>query len=121
VTEADTPARAELRPSTLWHEAHPAAPTRSPFVPLLLLAIALVAWLGFQAVQQVRDREQLGALRKALEPQEAAAQKVRASLDAVAIGTAKLAADGNASARAVIEELRKRGITVNAAGASKPQ
>ena len=45
----------------------------------------------------------------------------RASLDALAVGTARLAADGNASARAVIEELRKRGVTVNAAGASKPQ
>jgi hypothetical protein len=48
------------------------------------------------------------------------ARKARASLDALAVGTARLA-DGNASARAGIEELRKRGVTVNAAGASKPQ
>jgi len=121
VSEVDAPVPRELQPDALWREGRPPAPTRGPFLPLLLLAIALIAWLGFQAVQQLRDREQLGALRTALEPQEIAARKVRASLDALAVGTARLAADGNASARAVIEELRKRGVTVNAAGASKPQ
>jgi len=121
VTDVDSPARSERRPDPLWRDGHLPAPTRGPFLPVLLLAIALIAWLGFQAVEQARDKEQLGALRKVLEPQEAAAQKVRASLEAVATGTAKLAADGDASARAVIEELRKRGITVNAAGASRPR
>jgi hypothetical protein len=37
---------------------------------------------------------------------------VRASLDAVATATAELAAGGNANARAIVDELAKRGITI---------
>ena len=94
---------------------------RSPFAPMLLLAIAFVAWLGFQATQQIGERRQLAELQTSLDPQEIAARKVRTSLDAVATSTAKLAADGDASARVIVEELRKRGITINnASGAAKP-
>jgi hypothetical protein len=93
---------------------------RSAFLPLLLLASALVAWLGFQCFQQIGERQQLAALQSSLDAQEAPAKKVRASLDAVATATAKLASAGNANARVVVEELRKRGVTINAdSGAQK--
>lgn len=39
--------------------------------------------------------------------------KVRATLDALALETRKLADAGNANARVVVDELRKRGITIN--------
>ena len=93
----------------------------SAFVPTLLLALALVGWLAFQTTQILRERQQLSIARTSLEPQEQAATKIRSSLDAVAASTAKLAGDGNANARIIVEELRKRGVTINpAAGASKP-
>jgi hypothetical protein len=99
----------------------PSAGRQSAFVPVLLLALAFVAWLGFQCVQQIGERQQLTALQASLDAQEAAAKKVRASVDAVATATAKLAAEGNANARVVVEELRKRGVTINAnGGAPKP-
>lgn len=88
---------------------------RSPFVPLLLPTLALAAWLGFQTWQLAREREQLA---RALSSQEAsvdAARKLRGSLDAVAAATARLAEGGNANARVIVEELRKRGITINPA------
>jgi hypothetical protein len=87
---------------------------------MLLLALALVAWLTFQAVQLVSERQQLEIAQANLEQQEQGATKLRASLDAVATSMAKLAAEGNANARVIVEELRKRGITINPAG-SKPQ
>jgi regulatory protein YycI of two-component signal transduction system YycFG len=98
-----------------------ASATSSVFIPTLLMALAFVAWLAFQATQQLTERQQLAVAQTNLEPQEQAATKLRASLDAIAVATAKLAADGNANARAIVEELRKRGVTINADAASKPR
>ena len=102
-------------------EAAEQAPARSAFVPTLLLAIALVAWLAFQATQLVRERQQLSRSADSLKPQQAAATKIRADLDAVATSTAKLAADGNSSAQVIVEALRKRGVTINPQAASTPK
>ena len=95
----------------------PAGP--SPFVPLLLLSLAFVGWLGFQVYQQWRDRQLLLQVEANLGPRELAATKVRTSLDAVATATAKLAADGNANARNIVEQLRQHGVTINPGGAAK--
>ena len=90
-------------------------------MPSLLLAMALVAWLAFQSWQLVAERQQLGQLRLGQDPTVDAASKLRASLDAVASGTAKLADAGNSNARTIVEELRKRGITINSEGTGKPR
>jgi hypothetical protein len=92
----------------------------SVFVPALLLSVALVAWLGFQTAQQVMERRQLTALETALQPQAQAATQLRGSLDALATATARLAADGNVLARSLVDELRRRGITINPPRAAAP-
>ena len=91
----------------------PAAMPRSPFVPMLLGAVALAAWFAFQTQQLMRERSQLSALRTTQEAQVEAATKLRGSLDAMAAATAKLADGGNVNAKLLVEELRKRGITIN--------
>ncbi len=91
----------------------------SAFVPMLLLALALVAWLGFQAFQQFSERQQLAQMQGSIDVQEQAATKLRSSLDAVATATAQLASNGNTTARVLVEELRKRGVTINAPGTPK--
>ncbi|MDP1691250.1 MAG: hypothetical protein Q8L49_04730 [Burkholderiaceae bacterium] len=93
---------------------HPHAPSgRNPFVPLLLPSRALTVWLGFQTLQLLRERGQFAAVRTAQEAQVEAATKLRASLDALASETQRFSDAGNPSARLLIDELRKRGITVN--------
>jgi hypothetical protein len=120
--EADVSSRPSVLPGASGRvPATSSAGLRSAFLPLMLFAVALVAWLGFQCIQQISERQQLAAMQGTLDAQEAAAKKVRASLDAVATATAKLAAAGNANAGVVVEELRKRGVTINAdSGAPKP-
>jgi hypothetical protein len=93
--------------------------SRSVFVPWLL-AFAFVVWLGFQTYQLLSERQQLKLLRVGQDANLDAANKVRGSLDAVATSTAKLASEGNANARVIVEELRKRGITINPDDAAKP-
>jgi hypothetical protein len=97
------------------------APQRSGFVPMLLLALGMTGWLGFQSAQLLLERQQLATAQAALDPQVQGAAKVRAALDAVATATAKLAAEGNPNARAIVDQLRQRGITINAPAAlAKP-
>lgn len=92
----------------------------SLFLPALLFAVAFTGWLGFQTVQLAGERQALANARANLDPMELNATKLRTALDALATATAKLASDGNANARAIVDELRKRGVTINPAGAPKP-
>lgn len=86
---------------------------KSPFLPLLMLTTALLLWFAFQTYQLWAERQQLALLRASQDVQVEAAGKVRASLDAVATTTARMADAGNVNARVLVEELRKRGITIN--------
>jgi uncharacterized protein HemX len=95
--------------------------TGSAFVPALLLALAFVLWLAFQAVQLVHEQQQLNAATANLQSQAQVATKLRAALDALATSTARLAADGNANARVIVDELRKRGVTINPPGTPRSQ
>lgn len=83
------------------------------FAPLLILMLALATWTGFQTYQLLREKQALAALRTNQEPTIQQAQKVRQTLDQLATETQKLADAGNPNARLVVEELRKRGVTIN--------
>ena len=108
--------------ATATHAAPHVAPRLyGLFLPHLLTSLALVGWLGFQAFQQFGERQQLATLDAAIAPQEQAAQKLRNSLEAIATATAKLANDGNANAQVVVDQLKKRGVTINAPAASAAQ
>ena len=90
-----------------------AARQQSGFVPMLLLTLAVGVGLAFQTAQLLTERQQLAAAQATLDVQLQGATKLRAALDGLATATAKLATEGNANARVVVEELRKRGITIN--------
>lgn len=85
----------------------------TPFVPLLLLVIGLLIWAGAQMAQLLTEHSTLKTLLSNQAQPFAASQKLRVQLDAVAAGTQRLSDQGNQNARLVVEELRKRGITIN--------
>jgi len=109
----------ELMFSERVSDAPPAHRRYGAFLPALLVSLAVVASLGFQCFQLVREQQRLESAMSSLETQQQTAVKLRASLDAVATATARLAADGNANARIVVEELRKRGVTITPQGEAK--
>jgi hypothetical protein len=92
----------------------------SPFAPMLILLLGMVAWSGFQLQHLMTEADALAAARAGQETQVQQAQKVRQALDAVANETRKLADAGNANARTVVDELRKRGVTINPATGAQP-
>jgi len=86
---------------------------RGPFVPLLLGGVALAAWFGLQAWLLVEERTALQTTHASQQQTVDNAAKLRQSLDAIAADTQRLADSGNPNARLLVEELRKRGVTIN--------
>jgi hypothetical protein len=102
-----------------------AAPRRpdllSPFVPLLLLAVSLLTWFAFQSWQLAAERQQLQKLAANLQPQIEQANQRRMALDRLALATRQLAGQGNANARVIVDELRRRGVTINQSPPPPPE
>ncbi len=95
------------------HPASTGSSSPGPFLPLTLFGGALVYWLGFQTWQLVVERGQLDqAFASQTRTMENAAQ-FRARLDKIARETQLLADKGNPNAKLLVEELRKRGVTIN--------
>ena len=86
--------------------------SRDPWPAVALITITVVAWLAFQTVQFVREREALHTVKTAQEPTLEQAQKLRAQLDSIARSTLKLAEQGNSGAALIIEDLARRGVTI---------
>jgi hypothetical protein len=84
-----------------------------PFVPLLLGGLALLAWFGVQSWLLLEEKSALQASHTSQQQTVENATKLRQSLDAIAADTQRLADSGNPNARLLVEELRKRGITIN--------
>lgn len=100
-----------------------AAAGRSAFVPLLIVLLTATGWAGFQFYQLRQEAVALKALHANQDNPIQQAQRVRQTLDSLAAQTKRLADGGNPNARAVVDELGRRGITINpqpAASAAKP-
>lgn len=129
----DAPVEAAERPRRMTRDDMPddladdldAAPAGavSAFWPLLLLASSWLVWMGYHTWQLERDRQSLASLRTQLEQPYARSAQLRQALDTLAADTKRLADAGNPSARLVIDELKRRGVTIDpsAAGASAPK
>lgn len=96
-----------------------AEPVRGAFLPGLLVALALVVRLAFQAHPLLTERQPLKVLRLHQETAMETATKLRGSLDAVATRIARFAGEGNANARVIVEERRKRGVAISPNDAAK--
>lgn len=86
---------------------------RRLFIPVLILALAFFAMMAVQSFQLVRQHETLVARRATQESAVQELLKTRQQLNALAEKTARLADAGDANARAIVDQLRRDGITIN--------
>lgn len=93
---------------------------RSPFIPFLILALSVTGWAAFQTTQLLRERDALEAARSSQERPMENSKKLRDQLDGIARETQLLANKGNAGAMLIVDELKKRGITINPEPPSTP-
>lgn len=85
----------------------------NPFVPLLLATVGLLGWFVLQSWLLMDERATLRDAHASQQQTVENATKLRQSLDALAADTQRLADSGNPNARVLVEELRRRGITIN--------
>jgi len=83
------------------------------FIPLCLLAASWLLWVIFQMTMLITEGSNLRMLKANQENTVQQATKVRAQLDSIAAKTAELANKGNPGAKTIVEELKKRGVTIN--------
>ncbi len=88
------------------------APALRGYLPVLLLALALVIWFGFQLLQTLKTRDNLVNSINSQEPQIQAANKIKTSLSALASGTKQLSIQGNPNATQIVNALAQRGINI---------
>ena len=112
-TETSAASSGERRHSEGRHRDREHREAKSPFLPILVLSLAFLAWSIFQATILVIESNALVKTRENQELQKKNADKVRQALDALARDTARLSDRGNAGARLIVDELRKRGVTIN--------
>jgi hypothetical protein len=89
-------------------------------LPVSLVAFVVFLFLAFQFTQVMRDRD---AMHQALAQQDKPmedVQKLQAQLNSLAIGTQKLADNGDKDAKAIIDRMNKLGISVNMPPAGTP-
>jgi hypothetical protein len=110
----DTPPQRSSRSRTASPTERSPAAAHSPFVPLLLGGLALMGWLGWQTLQLVSERNALQGAHAAQQQTVDNAAKLRASLDALAADTQRMALAGNPSAKLLVDELARRGVTITA-------
>jgi hypothetical protein len=87
--------------------------------PVSLIAFVVFIMLAFQTSQLLRERDALHAAKTQQDKPLVDSQKVQAQLDALALGTKKLADQGNKDAQAIIDRMKQAGITVNGAQGAK--
>ena len=92
----------------------------NPWTAVALLTIAVVAWLSFQTVQQIRERTALQNVRTAQEAALERAQKIRTQFDTITKKTLELAQQGNAGAALIVDELARRGVTITPSSSAGP-
>lgn len=120
---ATSPVSSPARSSRRAASQSPPHPRRAleAFAPLTLICLAVLGWMSFQTWQLFNDRQALRAAHANLQTTVDNAAKLRGSLDALAADTQRLAEAGNASARVLVEELKKRGVTINPNPAAVPK
>jgi hypothetical protein len=89
---------------------------RSPYLPLLIVLVAIALYFAFQTLELVRARGQLAQVRAGQTAALSAGAKIHAQFDALAGGTAVLAQQGDPDAKAIAAEFGRRGFNFRIPG-----
>ena len=79
-------------------------------IALILVVITLLLMAVFRTVETLDYRDALYARRAAQESAIAEGEKLRRQLEAIATQTEQLAADGDGTAKSVLDTLRRQGV-----------
>ncbi len=84
------------------------------WLPVVIVAASFFVLMAFEVGYTIHDRDALAEQQRLQEPTVQEAAKLRHKLEALARTTAQLAADGNEGAKAVVDQMKRQGITLSA-------
>jgi len=87
----------------------------TPWPLLAMLVAACLCWFGFQGWQLQREYGNLLEIRARSEAPLEQARKRRAQLESIMARTYELARKGNPRATLILQELARRGVSINPA------
>ena len=82
-------------------------------LPVILVVVALFVLMAFETGQTIHDRGALSDLRRSQEPTVQEGIKLRQQLETLASKTAQLAAEGDEGAKAVVDQMKGQGVSLN--------
>jgi len=85
-------------------------------LPVFLLSFVVTLFLGFQTTLLVGDHSALKVARAQQDKPLEQLAKVKAQVNALAVGTLHLSKDGNKDAQVIIADLKKAGVDVSDQG-----
>jgi len=83
------------------------------WLPVLIVAASFFALMVFETGYTIHDRDALAEQQRLQEPALQDAIKLRQKLEMLAGKTAQLAADGDEGAKAIVEQMKRQGITLS--------
>ena len=87
---------------------------RGWWLPVLIVVVSFFVLMAFETGYAIHDRDGLGEQQRLQEPAMQEAIKLRQKLETLAGKTAQLAADGDEGAKAVVDQMKRQGITLSA-------
>jgi hypothetical protein len=84
------------------------------WLPVLIVAVSFFVLMAFETGYAIHDRDALADQQRLQEPAVQEAIKLRQKLEGLAGKTAQLAADGDEGAKAIVDQMKRQGITMAA-------
>jgi len=81
-------------------------------IALVLIVISTLLMGVFRSVELVEERRSLSETRNQQDRAVEEAAKLRRQFDALAAGVVRPAAEGNGNAKTIVDEMRRRGVTL---------
>ena len=82
------------------------------WLPVVIVVVSFFALMAFETGYTIHDRDALAEQQRLQEPAVQEAIKLRQKLEALARNTAQLAADGDEGAKAIVDQMKRQGITM---------
>jgi hypothetical protein len=82
------------------------------WLPVILIVVSFFGLMAFETGYAIHDREALSEQRRSQEPAVQESTKLRQQLETLAGKTAQLAAEGDESAKSVVDQMKRQGIAL---------
>jgi hypothetical protein len=90
------------------------APPWGWLLPIALVVLSFFVLMAFETGYAIHDRDALAEQKRLQEPTVQEAVKLRQKLEVLAGRTAQLAADGDEGAKAIVDQMKRQGVTLSA-------